>query len=101
MNIQAISAYNQNNIGITKDINELKSLTGLSKENNTISKNALGDATLNSGDTANLITQNEREFFIQMFPQNQTQLEKHEVFTRNGKLQSTTFSKGMIIDGRV
>jgi hypothetical protein len=58
-----------------------------------------GTAKLNS--ESNLITQKEREFFIKMFPENQQQLEKHVVFNSSGRLQTHSYSKGMIIDGRV
>jgi hypothetical protein len=51
--------------------------------------------------STNILTQNEREFFIKMFPQNSEQIQKHVVFNRNGRLQSTNVSKGVIIDGRV
>jgi hypothetical protein len=58
-----------------------------------------GTAKLRSD--GNLITQKERDFFIKMFPENQQQLEKHVVFNSNGRLQTHTYSKGIIIDGRV
>lgn len=48
-----------------------------------------------------VLTQNERDFFIKMFPQNSEQIQNHVVFNRNGKLQSSNTSKGLIIDGRV
>ncbi len=58
-----------------------------------------GTAKLKSN--GNLITQKEREFFIKMFPENQQQLEKHVLFNSNGRLQTHSYSKGIIIDGRV
>ncbi len=49
----------------------------------------------------NIVTQNERDFFVKMFPQNSEQIQNHVVFNRNGRLQSTNTSKGLIVDGRV
>ncbi len=47
-----------------------------------------------------LITKKERDFFIKMFPENSEQLSKHIVFNKNGKLQTHSYSKGLIVDGR-
>jgi len=58
-----------------------------------------GTARLKSD--GNLITQKERDFFIKMFPDNQQQLEKHVIFNSSGRLQTHSYSKGIIIDGRV
>lgn len=58
-------------------------------------------ASLESGSSDNLISRRERDFFIRMFPENSEQLERHVVFNRNGKIQSTTTMKGTLIDGRI
>ncbi len=48
-----------------------------------------------------IITGAERQFFANLFPDNTKQMMTHEVFTRSGKLQSGTFQKGSLIDGRI
>ncbi len=68
---------------------------------NSYSGNAPASANADSGDNGSgIITSQEREFFINMFPQNSEQLENHVVFNRNGKLQSSNVSLGRIVDGR-
>lgn len=56
------------------------------------------EAKLESEDE--IITRKERDFFIQMFPQSSEQLEKHVVFNRNGKLQTSVFGKGRLVDSK-
>lgn len=51
--------------------------------------------------TDKIINPEERDFFVKMFPDSSSQIEKHVLFNRNGRLQVTNISKGMIIDGRV
>lgn len=48
-----------------------------------------------------LITKTERDFFINMFPENTEQLRKHTLFNQNGKIDRPNISKGTIVDGRV
>lgn len=72
---------------------------GVEKVSDQNTRKQSGTAKLKTN--GNLITDKEREFFIKMFPENQHQLEKHEVFTSSGRLQTQTYSKGIIIDGRV
>lgn len=51
--------------------------------------------------TESLISRKERDYFKKLFPENSTQIERHEVFTRNGKLSATNVSKGTIVDWTV
>jgi hypothetical protein len=48
-----------------------------------------------------IISKNERDFFINLFPENSEQLQKHTLFNQNGRLQSPNINKGQIVDGRV
>lgn len=48
-----------------------------------------------------IISQQEREFFVKMFPESSQKIENHVLFNRNGKVQSYSYAKGMIIDARV
>lgn len=50
--------------------------------------------------TENLITPKERDFFKTLFPMDKNQLDKHVVFNRNGKINVTNISKGIIIDSK-
>lgn len=99
MKIPSIDAYRD-----TMFNEPIKPISG--EKNNNVSQVSKeeprrGNATAKLKTNGNLITDKEREFFIKMFPENQNQLEKHEVFTSSGKLQTHTYSKGIIIDGRV
>ena len=48
-----------------------------------------------------ILSQKEREFFVNMFPENSEQLKKHTLFNKNGKIQTPHINKGIIVDGRV
>jgi len=50
--------------------------------------------------TSQLITGNERNFFVNMFPESSKQLMTHEIFTRTGKVTETAVPKGTIFDGK-
>ncbi len=52
-------------------------------------------------DQNNIITQQEREYFIKRFPESAQKIENHILFNRNGKIQSYSYAKGLIIDARV
>lgn len=55
----------------------------------------------NAEQGSDLLTRNEREFFIKLFPENSRQIENHVLFNRQGRAQSHNIQKGMIVDGRV
>ncbi len=57
--------------------------------------------TLELKNKNNIITAQEREFFVRMFPESSTKIENHVLFDRNGKLQTKDVAKGTIIDARV
>ncbi len=61
----------------------------------------LNNKNINLNNPDKIVTSSEREFFIKMFPENSEQLEKHELFNRNGKVRNNIISKGRIIDGKV
>lgn len=48
----------------------------------------------------NVITGAEREFFTKLFPESSAQINRHQVFTRNGGLVAQGVAKGSLIDGR-
>lgn len=47
-----------------------------------------------------IITPKERDFFKKLFPMDKSLLEKHIVFNRNGKINETNISKGILIDSK-
>lgn len=100
MNINVLNAYRN---PYTNGLENLK--TEISRDANVVAKtNADKQSdTKNSINQANkeLLTKKERTFFKQLFPENSDLIEKHVLFTRNGKLKTTEMSKGMIVDGRV
>ena len=49
----------------------------------------------------NVITKQERKFFVKMFPESEEQINNHVLFNRNGKVQSTNVYKGSLVDGKV
>ncbi len=78
------------------NIDEQLANNGVALRKNNLKQNQLA----NSNNSQEIITKSERNFFKQMFPENSTQIEKHIVFNRNGKLQDIQVSKGIIFDGK-
>ena len=94
MNISSLNAYNDKQV-------ELNDNTAIERDTQKLAnqgKKQFNPENLQSKD--NLITNKERDFFINMFPANSEQLKKYTVFNKNGQLQSTNASKGKIIDGK-
>lgn len=54
---------------------------------------------VNQPDT--ILSDNEKNFFKQMFPESTDSLDRHVVFNRNGRVQSKSFSLGMVLDAKV
>lgn len=48
-----------------------------------------------------LITISERNYFMQLFPEEQSQIEKHIVFNRNGRINESNVSKGLLLDAKI
>ena len=52
-----------------------------------------------NGDSASL-SQSERDFFVNMFPDNSEQIRKHVLFNRQGRVETlNTTAKGSLFDG--
>jgi hypothetical protein len=95
MNVQAVRAY-------TDPIVRDASTQNVIRKQDQRKAESLNNQTPQSKSTANqLLTRKEREFFIKMFPENSNQIENHVLFNRNGRLQTQSFSKGLIVDSRV
>ncbi len=98
MNLSAVNAYKE----------PISQGSNATSTNSTLVNRTIRDdsgAKLNAKSGANsgntVITKKEREFFIKLFPDNSTQIEKHELFNRNGKITRQSFSKGAIVDWTV
>ncbi|MCX7907899.1 MAG: hypothetical protein N2560_00045 [Ignavibacteria bacterium] len=59
------------------------------------------ELSLQLKDQNKIISPQERAFFIKMFPESSTKIENHVLFNRNGKVQSYSYAKGLIIDARI
>lgn len=59
------------------------------------------ELSLELKDQHKILDQKEREFFIKMFPESSQKIENHVLFNRNGKVQSYSYAKGLIIDAKV
>lgn len=84
---------------VRKDSDSLS--TKVQRRNKSEKTNDFAQARYDMNNMNDLISKRERDFFIKLFPENSEQLAKHEVFNRNGRVQSFNVSKGSIIDGRV
>ncbi|HOV91744.1 MAG TPA: hypothetical protein PLC04_01525 [Candidatus Kapabacteria bacterium] len=71
------------------------------KNNKTISK--LNQSYINklSNGQDELLSQNERDYFMELFPERKEMIENHIVFNRNGRIFQSNLSKGIILDGKV
>lgn len=97
MRIDAVNAYNNANY-----VNPGKKPEQLNKTPDQSKRLASQENQKNQeSQRQNLISSEERNFFINMFPESSAQLEKYELFTRNGSVRNTNAQKGVIIDGRI
>jgi hypothetical protein len=94
MNVTAMKAYSDKSVELNENL-------GIERDRNQVKKQDIEQnkrETLKAKD--NVITTKERDFFIDMFPDNTEQLKKHTLFNRNGKLMSTNVNKGTMLDGK-
>lgn len=104
MKVNPLNVYSQYEVrsqdhteGIQKLINENISRV-VPKQKQEQKKDEL---SLELKDHNKIISQQEREFFVKMFPESSQKIENHILFNRNGKVQSYSYAKGLIIDARV
>lgn len=95
MNISATKIYERN----SKTVEDLTLTDQIQSRLNRIDEEERRQRNLTGHDR--LISQNERDFFIKLFPENSEQLQRHTLFNQNGRLQTPNLNKGMIVDGRV
>jgi hypothetical protein len=95
MDIQALTINNEKMSKSIDDLTIIKNNSQKIQKVNDQQKNLNGQMK----DKNHIITKTEREFFVQMFPENSEQIERHVIFNRNGKVQSHNVKKGVIVDG--
>ena len=93
MQVQGLNAYKD---PIVEDSSSLTKIDENLKSKVENSRNGLAS----NNNSQPVISEKERQFFINMFPDNTEQIENHVLFTRNGRLQTQNISKGMIVDGK-
>ncbi len=67
-------------------------------------KNKVSDDAQNSNNNtlnSKLLTKQERNYFIKLFPESKEIIEKHILFNRNAKIQNIETFKGIYIDGKI
>lgn len=89
---------NPQNIYKDSYVNDFTDATKIDKSRQ---RDVQSNVNLSKINNKNLITKTERDFFINMFPENTEQLRKHILFNQNGKVHTPNISKGTIVDGRV
>jgi hypothetical protein len=102
MSISILNSYNpyiKTNENIAE--NNKTELKEQNADNNLIRKLSTSQVQQLNTKSEDLISQKEREYFIKLFPENYNSLQKHIVFNRNGKLNTLTINKGVILDGKV
>ena len=99
MNIQAINAYMNPNVNNIKESMNVSPEIGIKDRTTTDKTYEEQDINLKSPDK--IVTDKERQFFINLFPESSEQIENHILFNRNGRLQTPNISIGTIVDGRI
>jgi len=74
---------------LTRSVNEASEA---SQDKNNVARNANDNF---------ILSKQERDYFIDMFPESSERLRSHKLFNNNGKVNSPNLYKGMIVDGRV
>ncbi|MGB9771288.1 MAG: hypothetical protein ACPLX7_04830 [Candidatus Kapaibacteriota bacterium] len=104
MKINPLNVYSQHEV---RNQNQTENIQKLINENVTKivpkqkQEQKKDELSLELRDQNKIISQQEREFFIKMFPESSQKIENHILFNRNGKVQSYSYAKGLIIDAKV
>lgn len=98
MNVSILNSYNP--YSKTKELTSENLKEQIDKRLNNNLSNSRPNVQQIKSSAEELITPTERDFFKKLFPTEQTQLEKHIVFNRNGKINVTNISKGIFVDSK-
>lgn len=107
MNVSPINVYNKYEVQKENSSENINKLINQNPQNGKIipkqgTKNTPQDQlSLKLQNKNDIITQQERYFFVKMFPESAQKLENHILFNRNGRLLNGSLPKGTIIDARV
>ena len=97
MNIYAINAYNNQKFN---EIQENMKISNIKIEDKSKTDKTFDQQTQTLKNQEKIITETEREFFMNLFPENSQQIENHILFNRNGRIMMPSISKGSILDGK-
>ena len=105
MKTELINRYSGNNF-VNKDAGVQKNRQNDAAQKTSLTKKADQGQDVNSlkstgKNYSNVITNQERKFFVKMFPESEEQIKNHVLFNRNGKVQNTNVYKGSLVDGKV
>ncbi len=104
MKVNPLNVYRQYDVHEQRQVDNIQKLINenvskvIPKQKQEQKKDEL---SLELKDHNKIISQHEREFFVKMFPESSQKIENHVLFNRNGKVQSYSYAKGLIIDARV
>lgn len=96
MNVAAIKSYQEASFSSKA----IKSAIIKSSENNNSAANMIQQKSSSTpaGNSKEIVSKSERNYFMKLFPQNSAQIERHEIFTRNGKVSRQNLNKGRLVD---
>jgi hypothetical protein len=100
-----INHYNSNNY-VNRDSNVQKNTENgtaqkINKQQETAKSSDVNGVNGSGRNYNKIITKQERQFFVKMFPESKEQIENHVLFNRNGKVSNTNLYKGSLVDGKV
>lgn len=100
MNVSILNSYNPYSKTKELTLDNLNEQIEKRLNKNLYQANGRPNAEQIKNSAEDLITPKERDFFKKLFPLEKTQLDKHIVFNRNGKINETNISKGILIDSK-
>ncbi|MFP4368853.1 MAG: hypothetical protein ACLFR2_04665 [Candidatus Kapaibacterium sp.] len=74
---------------------------GKIRSKNAAAENHASMVNIEAHNSEEMLSKKERDFFIKLFPENSTQIERHTLFNRNGRTQDADINKGMLVDSRI
>ncbi len=93
MKINGVNPYSDFIIEPKNRSSQVEQNVKLKIENKNFNQNKLNDDKIT-------LSNNERDFFVQMFPDNSEQIKNHVLFNRQGRLETqNTAAKGTLFDG--
>jgi hypothetical protein len=100
--VEALRTYNEPAFNYQREGKDIAVQTRSSFTNIQQLKDTAGKlASVELQNSDKIINSEERNFFVKMFPDSSAQIERHVLFNRNGRLQVSSFSKGIFVDGKI